>query len=73
MLLSPSGSPQDGDSEWLVKGERWLKCAQVCAAIYVLLESSHRLRVAACCHQVGVLANQVSTWAVGEGGWSAHT
>ena len=47
-----------------------------CLCCYVVLESLHRLRVAARCHQVGVLANQVSTWAVGEvgeGGWSAHT
>ena len=34
----------------------------------LLLESLHKLRVAAHCHQVGVLANQVSIWEVGEGG-----
>ena len=41
-------------------------CPGLCC--YVLLESLHKLRVVAHCHQVGVLANQVSTWVVGWGG-----
>ena len=41
-------------------------CPGLCC--YVLLESSQELRAAARHHQVGVLANQVSTWAVGWGG-----